>query len=187
MEPDVSELWQTLVSIPYLGVYLTAGWALYLVWLGLWIVLQKREPVATLSWLISLAALPYLGFLIYYVFGPQRIRRQRVRRARARANATPVGHPPEAEALELARLGQATTGLPPSSASDVRLLVDGAATYDALLEAIAQARSQVHLEYYILKPDATGTALRDALIERARAGVTVRLLLDAMGSGKVTR
>lgn len=53
MEPDVSELWQSLVSLPYIGVYLTAGWALYLVWLGLWIVLQKREPVATISWLVS--------------------------------------------------------------------------------------------------------------------------------------
>jgi cardiolipin synthase len=185
MEPDVSELWQTLVSIPYLGVYLTAGWALYLVWLGLWIVLQKREPVATISWLISLAALPYLGFLIYYFFGPQRIHRQRLRRVRARAALPPPppGLVPSPEAIELARLGQATTGLPPTTATQVRLLIDGGAKYAALLADIAQARERIHLEYYIYQPDRTGTALRDALIERARAGVTVRLLLDAVGSG----
>jgi len=181
----VSELWQTLVSIPYLGVYLTAGWALYLVWLGLWIVLQKREPVATISWLISLAALPYLGFLIYYFFGPQRIHRQRMRRVRARAAlpAPPPGLTPSPEAIELARLGQATTGLPPTTATQARLLIDGGAKYAALLTDIAQARERIHLEYYIYQPDRTGTALRDALIERARAGVTVRLLLDAVGSG----
>lgn len=185
MEPDVSELWQTLVSIPYLGVYLTAGWALYLVWLGLWIVLQKREPVATISWLISLAALPYLGFLIYYFFGPQRIHRQRLRRVRARATLPPPppGLTPSPEAIELARLGQATTGLPPTTATQARLLIDGGAKYAALLADIAQARERIHLEYYIYQPDRTGTALRDALIERARAGVTVRLLLDAVGSG----
>ncbi|WP_046658573.1 cardiolipin synthase [Lysobacter capsici] len=185
MEPDVSELWQTLVSIPYLGVYLTAGWALYLVWLGLWIVLQKREPVATISWLISLAALPYLGFLIYYFFGPQRIHRQRMRRVRARAALPPPppGLTPSPEAIELARLGQATTGLPPTTATQARLLIDGGAKYAALLADIAQARERIHLEYYIYQPDRTGTALRDALIERARAGVTVRLLLDAVGSG----
>jgi cardiolipin synthase len=40
----------------------------------------------------------------------------------------------------------------------------------------------VHLEYYIFSPDTTGAALRDALVERARAGVSVRLLLDAVGS-----
>ena len=58
------DLWRFLAAIPHLGLYLTLGWLGYLVGLGLWIVLQKREPVATLSWLISLAALPYLGFLI---------------------------------------------------------------------------------------------------------------------------
>lgn len=50
--PDsLTALWQDLVAIPHIGFYLTAGWAIYLVWLSTWIVLQKREPVATLSWL----------------------------------------------------------------------------------------------------------------------------------------
>jgi len=181
--------WQSLSSIPHLGLYLTLGWLGYLIGLGLWIVLQKREPVATVSWLISLAALPYLGFLIYFVFGPQRIHRQRLRRVRARAALPPPpdGFTPSPEAIELARIAQATTGLPPTTATHVQLLIDGAAKYTALLEAVAQAREHIHLEYYIYLPDRTGTALRDALVERARAGVQVRLLLDAVGSGKVTQ
>jgi cardiolipin synthase len=69
----------------------------------------------------------------------------------------------------------------------VTWLVDGAATYAALLDAIAQARDHVHLEYYIFNPDHAGTALRDALVERARAGVQVRLLLDAVGSSALPR
>lgn len=189
MLDGVLSLWQAVLSIEHLGLYLILGWLGYVVWLGLWIVLQKRAPAATLSWLISLAALPYLGFLIYYVFGPQRIKRQRLRRVRSRAAlpAPPAGLAPSAEAIELARLAQATTGLPPSTATRAQLLIDGAATYTALLEAVANAREYVHLEYYIYHPDRTGTALRDALVERARAGVEVRLLLDAVGSGKVSR
>lgn len=185
----IETAWHALARIPHIGLYLTLGWLAYVLGLGLWIVLQKREPVATLSWLISLAALPYLGFLIYYVFGPQRIRRQRVRRGRTRAGMPrpPAGHDPNPEAMELARVARATTGLPAGSATSVQLLVDGAAKYEALLEAIAQAREQVHLEYYIYKPDRIGTILRDALVERAAAGVKVRLLLDAVGAGKVTR
>ncbi|MFS8063655.1 MAG: cardiolipin synthase, partial [Luteimonas sp.] len=50
------------------------------------------------------------------------------------------------------------------------------------VEAIAKASHHVHLEYYIFDADHTGARVRDALIERARAGVTVRLLLDAIGS-----
>ncbi|UNK48266.1 cardiolipin synthase [Lysobacter sp. S4-A87] len=181
--------WSWFLDIPHLRLYLVLGWIGYLVWLGLWIVLQKREPVATLSWLISLAALPYVGFLIYYFFGPQRIHRQRLRRGRARASLPPPpdGMHPSSDAIELARLAQATTGLPPITATRAELLIDGGAKYTALLAAIAQAREHIHLEYYIFLPDRTGASLRDALVERARAGVQVRLLLDAVGSGKTRR
>ena len=67
MLDPVHDLWQWLLSVPHLGLYLAVGWLGYLVWLGGWIVLQKREPVATLSWLVCLAALPYVGFIIYYL------------------------------------------------------------------------------------------------------------------------
>ena len=180
-----SWLW---LHVRHLGLLLTLGWLGYLVWLGGWIVLQKRAPAATLSWLLGLAALPYVGFLIYYVFGPQRIKRQRLRRARAHV-ALPAaeGAVVAAETVELSRLAQATSGLPATTATDVRLLVDGAATYDALLAEVRTACHHIHLEYYIYAADQTGTALRDALVERARAGVAVRLLLDAVGSSKCPR
>jgi cardiolipin synthase A/B len=185
MLESLQDAWHSLAAIPHIRLYVTAAWFAYLVWLGSWIVLQKREPVATLSWLLGLAALPLLGFLIYQVFGPQKIKRHRLRRSRSRMPRELSPHLEEhGEAAEMARLGLATTGLPPSTAHSVRLLVDGAATYAALLEDIRQARTHIHLEYYIYQPDVSGTALRDALVERARAGVKVRLLLDAVGSSK---
>jgi cardiolipin synthase len=186
MPNPLRELWDWLASVPHLGVYLALGWALYLVLLGGWIVLQKRAPVATLSWLLGLAALPYLGFFVYLVFGPQRIRRHRLRRARSHVSLPDAAGEGEGPP-ELATLAQATSGLPASTATDVRLLVDGGATYEALLDAVRGARHHVHLEYYIFAADRTGTALRDALAERARAGVAVRLLLDAVGSGACPR
>ena len=75
------QAWNALWSTPHIRAWLTVGWLTYLAWLGVWIVLQKREPVATLSWLLSLAMLPYLGYLIYFLLGPQKITRQRLRRA----------------------------------------------------------------------------------------------------------
>ena len=184
----LQSLWSGFWAIPHVRLYLTVGWITYLAGLGFWIVLQKREPAATLSWLISLAALPYLGFLIYYVFGPQKITRHRARRRRHHVALPRHGEAAgEEESQELRTLAQATTGIPPTSAREVRLLVDGGAKYAALLEDIAQAQHHVHLEYYIYNPDRSGTALRDALAERARAGVKVRLLLDAMGSKQASR
>ena len=181
--------WEALASIPGLGLALVLGWLAYLLLLGGWIVLQKREPVATLSWLLGLALLPYVGFLIYHVFGPQKIHRHRLRRETSRARmAEDADYSDEStETAELTRLAEASTGLARSRASDVRLLIDGCATYDALLEDVRAAQVHIHLEYYIFHPDNAGTALRDALIERARAGVSVRLLIDAVGGSRSRR
>ena len=187
MLDTLREAWHAFASIPHIGLYAAAIWIAYLVWLGGWIVLQKREPVATLSWLLGLAALPVVGLLVYQVFGPQKIRRHRLRRSRSRMPPEPAGEGERDQALELALLGATATGLPPSTAHTARLLVDGAAKYEALLEAIRDAREHVHLEYYICEPDSTGNALLEALAERARAGVKVRLLLDAVGSSSATK
>lgn len=65
---------------------------------------------------------------------------------------------------------------------EVTVLRDGDATYPAMLAAIAAARISISLETYILAADKTGDRFKAALIERARAGVKVRLIYDAVGS-----
>src|SRR5688572_132733 len=58
----------------------------------------------------------------------------------------------------------------------------GEETFPAMLAAIAGARHYVHLETYILRADRIGTRFQQALIERARARVAVRLIYDSVGS-----
>ena len=83
--PDVLHAIRDAAStLPHLAGWITLAWLLYLVPLCTWIILQKREPVATLSWLLSLALLPYVGYLVYFLLGPQRIKRHQLRRTRAR-------------------------------------------------------------------------------------------------------
>jgi cardiolipin synthase len=62
-----------------------------------------------------------------------------------------------------------------------RLLVDGPMAFDAWLEAIGRARHWVHLENYIVRDDRIGRRFREALAERAREGVSVRVLYDWLG------
>jgi cardiolipin synthase len=68
------------------------------------------------------------------------------------------------------------------SGNDVELLVDGSQAFPAMLDAIAGARRHVVLASYIFAADRTGERFRDALAERARAGVDVRLTIDGVGS-----
>ena len=185
--PELSQEWKTALSL---------AWSGYIAVLSVWIVMQKRAPVSTMGWILSLALLPFAGFVIYYFLGPQRLKKQRLKRLRSRAIAQAAGEtvmlreatgraPPALR--QIAALGMAACGLPVSTATAAELLSGGARTYDAIFEAIRNARDHVHLEYYIYEPDNIGTALRDLLIERAREGVTVRLLLDALGSQRIGR
>lgn len=64
----------------------------------------------------------------------------------------------------------------------IELYEEGRAGLDAMLRAVAAARRRIHLETYIFRSDATGWRFLDAMTERARAGVEVRLLYDGFGS-----
>ncbi|MCK9513930.1 MAG: cardiolipin synthase [Pigmentiphaga sp.] len=175
---------------------LPVGWGLYIALLVGWIILQKRGPVATLSWILLLGALPVLGFIVYYYFGPQRLRRYRLRRLRSRAALSAqeasaqqqeAGQRLPAAWYLLSRLGTVTSDAPLSTAHSATLLVGGETKFKLLLADIREAQQHIHLEYYIYEPDITGRELLDALVAKAREGVTVRLLLDALGSVRTHR
>lgn len=64
----------------------------------------------------------------------------------------------------------------------VQLLIDGEQTFPAMLDAITNAQRSIIFESYIFADDKTGARFRDALIERAKADVSVRVLIDGLGS-----
>jgi cardiolipin synthase len=72
-------------------------------------------------------------------------------------------------------------GGPLTGGNAIELLIDAAAHFDAWLAAIRGARRRVLLENYIIRDDEVGCAFRDALVERARAGVMVAVVVDWLG------
>ena len=75
-----------------------------------------------------------------------------------------------------------TAGAPLVGGNSVRLLKDGCENYPSWLEAIRSAKHWIHFETYILHEDKIGKVFAEALCERARAGVKVRLLIDWLGN-----
>lgn len=71
----------------------------------------------------------------------------------------------------------------PLAGNKIDLLLNGDQFFPAMLDAIRSAKKTVNFAAYIVKSDGVGHQFRDALIERARAGVEVRVLLDGVGSG----
>lgn len=97
---------------------------------------------------------------------------------------TAVGDDPELIAFsrQVGAIETAITRKPMQSGNAVHLLIDGPATHNAQLEAIRAAKHHVHLEVYILTDEKLGQQYAEALAERARAGVKVRLMFDGLGS-----
>lgn len=175
---------------------ITAAIAVWVTSVAVVIVLQRRSAAATLAWLLVLVFLPIIGLLVYRIIGPLRLERKKLKRA---ANRKAVGEALDAldalaqlggdavEHLQLATVAMELGEAPPLSATDVDVYLDGASAYEAILAAVAAAQHHIHLEYYIWEPDTIGTQLRDLLIERARGGLTVRMLVDGTGSNNLSR
>jgi cardiolipin synthase len=184
---NISQYWLSFTHwYPQFSNHLWALWLIYIVLLCAWVLLQKREPIATLSWLLTLALLPYVGFIIYHLLGPTRIKRQSTKRLRAKSGLMPlIESNSTRNASELMKLNAKSSGFAPSSATEITLIANGADTFDSLEKAFALAEHHIHLEYYIFERDITGTRIRDALIAQAKRGIQVRLLLDRMGSKNI--
>ncbi|MFO0736750.1 MAG: cardiolipin synthase [Labilithrix sp.] len=177
---------------------LTTAEVVYVVILAVWILLEKRPPVSTIAWILALIALPYAGFVVFFFFGPRRITRRRMKHRLARGKArsrettaemTPSARLPEPADVRIAQLEKLAIGSgEPASApcEDVTIFHDAASTYDAMAEAIREAKEFVHVAYYIFDSGRAGARFAELLMERARAGVTVRVLVDDVGSSMMT-
>lgn len=162
----------------------------------MWILFERRSPIATIAWILALALMPVIGVIVYYLIGPRRFNRKKLRREAARQvarGAATLGAEAGREHLaagvaRFVTLGEAASGEAgiPRTAR-VEIYLNGRDTYAAIVEAISGAQHHVHLEYYIWEPDNIGTRIRDALVERARAGVAVRVLVDGFGGAACKR
>lgn len=175
---------------------LTIAEVVYVVALAVWILLEKRSPVTTLAWILALVALPYVGFVVFFVLGPRRLVRKRLKHRRARGAVqpkTPMTAQQRPEQRKDPRVDQLVhlvtrAGEPPADlCEDVTVFHDAASTFDAIARAIQSAKHHVHFGYYIFDPHKVGARFRDLLIARAEEGVTVRVLVDDVGSSALGR
>ncbi|MDE5721050.1 MAG: cardiolipin synthase [Paramuribaculum sp.] len=153
------------------------------------IVSENRNPVKSLAWVTVLLMFPIGGIVLYVFFG-RSIKNTRMisrrNRRRLRELTMPEACEPDfkgmpAETRQQIQLAQSLTGSAFYGGNDVEIF-DGGEKFEALERDIAGAREYINLQYYIFADDATGRRIADALMERARAGVKVRVIYDHIGS-----
>jgi len=158
------------------------------------IILERRQPAATVAWVLSIALLPVVGVPLYFLVGGRRIRRHilakidRVGSAGSSVeNRVRPGELPTEAAAYCSRVLSAAGAFPAVSGNRVEFITKGERAYGTLLEFIEEARDHLHAQFFILDVDAVGKRFIHALAARARGGVRVRLLLDAVGSWRALR
>lgn len=178
-------------------------WILYIISLLLIpvAITKKKKPVTAVAWILAMVFLPILGAILFLIFGTERI----VNRGRKKlfSNEELRKHLRSLEAEWAPEdLNDAGEKLPHKlqdieqlcrrfglfgavGKNSVHILVDAEETYKRMAQAIRSAEQSINLEYYIFEPDATGAQFRDLLVEKARQGIRVSLLYDAIGSLKL--
>jgi len=179
--PDVPS-WSTL--------YTASEWCVRIA--ALVLVPQRRTAASARAWLLLILFLPWPGVVMYLLFGRAYLPRRRLQlEAKVRAAIARVephamtggagtwGAAAPTPALELAaRMSE----FPPTRGNRFELLPDYGPALDRLAADVDAAQRSVHLLYYIFAADVRGRAMAQACIRAAGRGVTVRVLLDAVGA-----
>jgi cardiolipin synthase A/B len=143
---------------------------------------ERRAPANTFAWMLVVVFIPWLGVPLYLVFGGRKLRRL-IRDKEAISQVIPAICMAETSHIcgPVAKTVEAAGGFAPVGGNQVRFLVTGEEDFAELERQILAARHSIHFATFILSADATGRRIVELLAQRAREGVKVRLLLDAIG------
>ena len=153
------------------------------------VLLDNRQPVKTVTWILVLIFIPVIGILLYIFFGQntrkmrfisQRSLDQLTRRSMfGFTEQTDLQLPERYKPLIQLFKNQSLSF--PFKDNEVEFYTDGHSYFLSLLREIGLARNHIHIDVYIIDDDPLGRLVSDALIDKARQGVEVRLIYDDVG------
>lgn len=159
------------------------------------VMLDNRQPVKTIAWLLVILLIPIVGLLLYYFFG-QNIRHevllnkksidlltQKVMAHYIRQERYEVSPHFKSLLLLMKRISYSL----PFGGNEARFYTSGNDFMLQLLKDVAKAQHHIHLEYFIIENDAVGRLLSDALLDAVNRGVNVRMIYDDVGCWSVPR
>lgn len=166
------------------------------------IFFQRRDPKSVWTWLLLLYFIPILGFVFYLLIGTDMRKRKmfklkgiedrlggavRQQEFQIKNRELEKSVPEITGYSDLVMYNLETMGAVLTDDNDLTIFSDGNAKFEALLEDIRGAKEFIHFQYYIIKNDMVFARIREELVKKAREGVEVRILYDAMGCRFVSR
>ncbi|MHC4962444.1 MAG: cardiolipin synthase [Planctomycetota bacterium] len=144
------------------------------------ILLQKRPPSGTIAWLLIIFFLPYIGVPLYLVFGGRKM--QRHINQKSRIDLISNQQIPDDQASMIDRFLR-TYNIPGAESGHHGCLCrTGHETFQAMEAVLQSAQRTIYISTFIYQPDEVGKRILDILVEKAKAGIDVHLLMDGVGS-----
>ena len=177
----------------YLHWIFLSVYALLVVGTMVTILMDNRQPAKAMAWILVLTFIPVVGLILYIFFG-QNTRKERLISQQSMDQLTKRSMLEFAEQKDLTLPDAHRTLIQqfinenwalPFKGNNVDIYTGGHDFFLALLGAIGRARHHIHLDTYIIEDDPLGRLVSDALIDRAREGVEVRLIYDDVGCWRV--
>ncbi len=158
------------------------------------VVLKRSSVSVSLAWLMVIYILPVVGVLCYFLFGELNLGKKRA--DRANEMFSPFGewfhslndcqaHMPEMLGAHISRIDELCNyrmGIPALSGNTLSLLKSPDEILHSIIQDIENAQSSIRIVFYIWHPGGLADAVASALIQAAKRGVDIKVLLDSAGS-----
>ena len=165
--------------------------------------LERRNVSASWAWLMVLSFIPIGGFILYIILG-QNLSKRRIftwdkkgyetlergikqQKLDLRDGVEPFNTYLTQKYKDLLMMNMTTDHSLYTQNNDLEIFTDGRDKFDSLFKDIAAAKKNIHVLYYIIQNDVYGNRLLEALTEKAKEGVEVRLLYDDAGSRRISK
>jgi cardiolipin synthase len=157
------------------------------------VLMDNRQPAKTMAWVLVIAFVPVIGVIFYLFFGINH-RKERIISQSQMDELTKRSmlsfveqhdfHVPERQKPLVDLFVNQNLALPFKD-NQIDIMTDGYAFFPELLRDIAEASHHIHINMYIFEDDALGRLVADALMDKARQGVKVRVIYDDVGCWRV--
>ena len=154
------------------------------------VLMDNRQPAKTMAWMLVLMFIPFLGIILYIFFG-QNTRKERkiwqqsldqlTKRSMLEFVEQKDFNIPE-EYRTISNLFMNQNLALPFKNNEVEIYTSGYDFFPSLLMEIGKAEHHIHIDTFIISDDPLGKLIADALIDKARQGIEVRLIYDDVGS-----
>lgn len=154
------------------------------------ILMENRNPVKSLAWIMIMILLPIVG-IIFFIFFGQDYRKKKIIKDKitylplSSDNVYSIKHLDSEDIPhrfhKLVNMLYTNGGSQLFKGSNIEVLTTGKITFETLFNDLQNAKEHIHIEFYIIENDDVGNKLCDILVKKAKEGLRVRLIYDYLG------